>query len=240
MLFKHPALTICLSLLFIQGCSDNSSILAKDNLPLVYTIDVQQGNVITQEMLAKLKFGMNKKKVRFVMGTPLITDTFHSDRWDYVYTFKEGRNQREQRRVTLFFEDELLARIEGDVVAARGEIQTDSRVVESVEVPPADQPGLFARVKEKLTFGSDKPKIEEKLDDEIVDAVEDDIEELEAETEIEEPESEMMPEEMTNSDKEMEMSEEADQNSEEEEKGFFGSMWEKLSGGGDDEEEVAP
>ena len=86
------------------------------------------------------------------MGTPLITDTFHNDRWDYVYTYKEGREQREQRRVTLFFKDDLLARVEGDVNPARGKIQTDSRTVESVEVPPAKPPGLFSRVKEKLDF----------------------------------------------------------------------------------------
>ncbi len=241
---KHLTLTICLSLLFIQGCSDNSSFLAKDNLPYVHTIDIQQGNVITQEMLAQLEFGMNKKKVRFIMGTPLITDTFHSDRWDYVYTFKEGREQREQRRVTLFFEDELLARVEGDVKAARGEIKTESRIVESVNVPPAEPPGLFSRIKEKLSFGDDdSPNIEKNLDkakkdtDKAVKATQTSIDNELTEDTLPETNVDAAMATKEAAEKQAENNPEADQNAEKE-KGFFGKMWDKL--GGDDEAEVNP
>ncbi|MFK8068722.1 MAG: outer membrane protein assembly factor BamE [Gammaproteobacteria bacterium] len=226
---KHLALTICLSLLFLQGCSDNSSFLAKDNLPYVHTIDIQQGNVITQEMLAQLEYGMDKKKVRFIMGTPLITDTFHSNRWDYVYTFKKAREQREQRRVTLFFEDELLTRVEGDIKAAHGEIKTDSRIVESIEVPPAEAPGLFSRVKEKLSLGEDDaPNLEKKVDEAKGDtnkAVE------AAQTSPGGELAEEQEESIVESDPD------AGQNAEEE-KGFFGKMWDKVSS--DSEEEVDP
>ena len=215
---KHHILIFCLTFLFLQGCSNNSSIFSKDNLPLVHRVDVQQGNVITQDMLAKLKLGMEKKKVRFIMGTPLITDTFHNDRWDYIYTYKEGREQREQRRVTLFFKDDLLARVDGDVNPARGKIQTDSRTVESVEVPPAEPPGLFSRVKEKLTFGKDKPKVEQESGDEAVQAVESEIENEQAEV-SEKSDLEVTPEDAT------EMVEESTET--EEEKGFFGEMWEE-------------
>ncbi len=162
MSLKHLIVTTPLILLLTQGCSNNSSIFSKDRLPLVHKVDVQQGNVITQEMLAKLQTGMTKKKVRFIMGTPLISDTFHTDRWDYVYTYKDGRELREQRRVTLFFKEELLSRVGGDIVAAHGEIKLKSNNVESVDVPPAKPLGVFSQVKDKLSFDKDKPRSEQK------------------------------------------------------------------------------
>ena len=81
----------------------------------VYRVDVQQGNVLTEEMLAQLSPGMEKRKVRFLLGTPLLVDTFNQDRWDYIYTIARGGGTIGRRQVTLFFEDERLARIEGDV-----------------------------------------------------------------------------------------------------------------------------
>ena len=56
-----------------------------------YLVDVRQGNYVTQDMVAQLKPGMTKDQVRFALGTPLVTDVFHGDRWDYVYRFKPGR-----------------------------------------------------------------------------------------------------------------------------------------------------
>lgn len=89
---------------------------ACSNVPFgVYRVDVQQGNVLTEEMLAQLTPGMDKRKVRFLLGTPMLVDTFNQDRWDYIYTLARGGGTLEQRQVTLFFEDERLARIEGDV-----------------------------------------------------------------------------------------------------------------------------
>nr|VFJ62305.1 MAG: SmpA / OmlA family protein [Candidatus Kentron sp. FW] len=96
---------------------DLSNIVDKIPLPnIVHKIDIQQGNVITQEMVDRLKPGMNKRRVLFVLGTPLIVSAFNRDRWDYVYTFQPGGGEREQRKLTLFFEDNRLQRIEGDVV----------------------------------------------------------------------------------------------------------------------------
>ena len=230
---KHPILTICLTFLLLQGCSNNSSIFSRDNLPLVHRIDVQQGNVITQDMLAKLELGMEKKKVRFIMGTPLISDTFHNDRWDYIYTYKKGRDTREQRRVTLFFEKDLLARIDGDVVAARGKIPTDTRKMESVEVPPADPPGLFSRVKEKMTFGDDKPEVDKKVSDETTESIEPEMESKEAKV------SEELDLEMDSEDVIDVPLKTTDDSTEEEEKGFFGRMWDKVSGD-NDKTEVDP
>lgn len=81
----------------------------------IYKIDVQQGNVVTQEMLDQLAVGMSMSKVRFIMGTPIIVDVFHQQRWDYVYNFQAGGGEREQRRISLFFNKGNLARIDGDI-----------------------------------------------------------------------------------------------------------------------------
>jgi outer membrane protein assembly factor BamE len=83
-----------------------------------YKIDIQQGNFVTQEMAAQLKAGMSKEQVRFVLGTPLLADVFHADRWDYVYWRGRPGVPREQKKLTVFFEDGKLMRLDGDGVAA--------------------------------------------------------------------------------------------------------------------------
>ena len=83
-----------------------------------YRIDIQQGNFISSDMVAQLKPGMSKEQVRLVLGTPLLTDIFHADRWDYVYRFERAGAKPEQRTLTVFFEDGKLPRLDGDVVAA--------------------------------------------------------------------------------------------------------------------------
>jgi len=89
-----------------------------DDLPIItpYRIVIQQGNFITQDMVAKLKRGMSREQVRFVLGTPLVADMFHANRWDYVFYREYPNKTREERRVSVFFENDRLARVEGDVV----------------------------------------------------------------------------------------------------------------------------
>lgn len=81
----------------------------------IYRIDVTQGNILTQEMVDRLEPGMTRRQVRAIMGTPVLRDPFHADRWDYVYWFQPGGGEPEQRRVALFFENDRLVRIEGDL-----------------------------------------------------------------------------------------------------------------------------
>lgn len=83
-----------------------------------YRADTQQGNVVTAEMVSTLKPGMTKRQARYALGTPLVTDPFHQDRWDYVYSFQKGNGQRSQQRLTLIFKNEALAKIEGDLAQA--------------------------------------------------------------------------------------------------------------------------
>lgn len=102
-------------LLAVAGCGSWSNPI--DRLS-PHRIDIQQGNVITQEMLDKLKPGMTPSQVRFILGTPLIVDPFRANRWDYVYHHEKGGRLVEHRRVTAVFENEKLKGLEGDVVAA--------------------------------------------------------------------------------------------------------------------------
>jgi outer membrane protein assembly factor BamE len=82
-----------------------------------YKPEIQQGNYVSQELISQVKPGMTREQVRFLLGTPLLTDIFHADRWDYVYWREQTNGKREQRRVALFFTDNKLARMEGDVVS---------------------------------------------------------------------------------------------------------------------------
>ncbi|GAB2182304.1 hypothetical protein DLREEDagrD3_25270 [Denitratisoma sp. agr-D3] len=84
-----------------------------------YRIDVNQGNYITQDMVAQLKPGQSQEQVRFILGSPLIVDAFHGgNRWDYLYRFQPGSSQQVQtRRLVVFFTDGKLTRVGGDVMA---------------------------------------------------------------------------------------------------------------------------
>lgn len=75
-----------------------------------YRPDVQQGNVISQAMVDQLEQGMSKRQVLNVLGTPLVSDPFHNDRWDYLYTFRKGSKAtiQDQSQLTVLFEDERL------------------------------------------------------------------------------------------------------------------------------------
>lgn len=110
---RHVFLLAAAVAIFSSGCS------VVDKLR-PYRIDVRQGNLVTQEMVSQLKKGMTREQVRFALGTPLLDDIFHADRWDYVYRFTEGHGEPEQRKLTLHFENDQLVRVAGDVVAKSG------------------------------------------------------------------------------------------------------------------------
>ncbi|WP_413043149.1 outer membrane protein assembly factor BamE [Pseudomonas sp. YJ42] len=89
--------------------------LAGCSFPGVYKVDIQQGNVVTQDMIDQLRPGMTRSQVRFIMGNPLITDTFHANRWDYLYSIQPGGSQRQQERVSLVFNaNDQLTGLAGD------------------------------------------------------------------------------------------------------------------------------
>lgn len=94
------------------------------DFPGVYKIGIAQGNIITQEMVDQLRPGMTKRQVIFVMGTPLVRDPYHQDRWDYIYSFQPGGGVRGQERISVFFIDDELVSFTGDFVPTDSLIPT--------------------------------------------------------------------------------------------------------------------
>ena len=83
---------------------------------LTYKLEVQQGNYITEDMIAKLKPGMTRSQVRFLLGTPLLVDPFHADRCDYLYRVYYDGRVTEDKQFTVFFSGDAMARFEGSVM----------------------------------------------------------------------------------------------------------------------------
>lgn len=150
------------SLLAISGCSQSLiPSLPTPTMPFIHRIDIQQGNVVTQEMVAQLRLGMNKKKVRFIMGTPIIVDTFHANRWDYIYTYQAGGGDTERRLVsTIFNDDGKLIRLKGDVKRALGRLEVNKHQDTSIQVPGEYKKSLLAKLKDSMPFtGEDESDI---------------------------------------------------------------------------------
>jgi outer membrane protein assembly factor BamE len=106
-----------------------------------YKIDIQQGNVVTQEMVAKLKAGMTRSQVRFVLGSPLVVDPFHADRWDYVYLYQKQGVADDRRRLTVIFDEDKLVRVAGDVVITDSALEVEKPAVKTpAPATPAPKP----------------------------------------------------------------------------------------------------
>ncbi|PKO34606.1 MAG: outer membrane protein assembly factor BamE [Betaproteobacteria bacterium HGW-Betaproteobacteria-7] len=153
------------SLLIAASCVALGACSAKPSFINEYKIDVQQGNVLGQDMVAQLKPGQTRDQVRFLLGTPLIADMFHQERWDYVYRFQSGKTgEVESRRFAVFFNGEgRLARVDGDVaVADTSELAMPaarSRLVDlgtlpadAAPLPPRQEPGFFSRMMNMFGF----------------------------------------------------------------------------------------
>lgn len=128
----------------LAGCATEGGF----KLPGVYRVDIQQGNVIEQETVNRLRPGMDKNQVRFIMGTPAVLDPFHAAQWDYIYTISERGGEREQRHVRVYFEDDILSRVEGDIVPSAGDESEMLRQSRTVEVPIQhdSERGFFKRI----------------------------------------------------------------------------------------------
>lgn len=143
----------------MAGCSSVPRIVNE------YKIDVQQGNVLTQDMVSQLKPGLTKDQVRFVLGTPMLMDMFHANRWDYAYRLQKGSTgDVEMRKFSTFFDaDGKLIRVAGDVAAAQAsdasaEPESQSREIDLGSVsadtvaPPIEDKGFFGKMMESVGF----------------------------------------------------------------------------------------
>jgi outer membrane protein assembly factor BamE len=103
----------------------------------VYKLDVQQGNLVSQEMVSKLKKGMTKSEVRQTLGTPLLMDPFHGNRWDYFFSTEVRGRTTDRTRFSVFFQDDKLVSITGDIKAA---LPTAAAAPASATAPAAANP----------------------------------------------------------------------------------------------------
>lgn len=147
--------------MLLVACSTKPSFINE------YKIDIQQGNVLSQEAVAQLKPGQTRDQVRFLLGTPMIADIFHQQRWDYVYQYRNGQTGKvESRKFTVFFDAEgRLQRAAGDIAVAEvGELTaptTKTRLIDlgsltgetaDKPLPPREEPSYFRRTMDMLGF----------------------------------------------------------------------------------------
>lgn len=121
-------IALAASMAALSACSSVDR--ASNNLVNVitpYKIDIVQGNFVSREQAAALKIGMSRNQVKNILGTPLLMSVFHAERWDYVFTFNRQGREPQSRRVSVFFKDEVLARIEAD------ELPTEAEFVASLD-----------------------------------------------------------------------------------------------------------
>lgn len=126
---KYLKYSLCI-LLFCLLASCSSKLLT------VHKIDVQQGNALEAEAVNKVELGMTQEQVQFILGSPLITDSFHPDRWDYIYFYRPGYGEKERRQFTLIFDrgevieidKHNIANIKSDNIPADGADNTNQEV----------------------------------------------------------------------------------------------------------------
>ena len=140
--------------LALSGCGSFLSRDQLDNFSITYKINIQQGVVVTQEMADQLKPGMTRDQVKFVLGTPILADPVHANRWDYPFRFQPGRGRIEERRFTTYFENDRLARFDGDPLPTEEEFAA-SRNFATTKVAKAPPLGPA----KPLTPGSTGPDI---------------------------------------------------------------------------------
>ena len=93
-----------------------AALLAATVTGCVYHVDVQQGNLLEAKDVEAVKIGMTRSQVRFLLGTPAVTDSFHHDRWDYMYYYRQGRSRIADRAwVIVYFDGDRVREVQGDV-----------------------------------------------------------------------------------------------------------------------------
>ena len=156
MCYRH--LIYFLSFIFLAACSVKSPIDYFE--AKIYKLDVQQGNIITAEMLMGLKPGMTRAQVKYVLGTPLIQDSFHENRWDYIYKMIKDDRLIEERHVVVRFEDDELVDVKGDIIQSNdiligAETEKQSKVITLTEADYEEQKKDKNSILSRLKFWED-------------------------------------------------------------------------------------
>lgn len=136
----HLAALVLLTLtLPLGGCAGADGERHFRLLPGVHRFPIQQGNVVTQDMIDKLQPGMTRAQVRFVLGTPLVADTFDQSRWDYLYTLHRTSGQKLREQVTIHFDDDRLVGISGDYLPSGAAVPPGTEPQPQPETEPDDR-----------------------------------------------------------------------------------------------------
>lgn len=134
---------------------------ALDNLPGVYHIDIQQGNIIDQDMIDQLRPEMTERQVLYILGSPMLVDTFHQKRWDYLYSVQPGGEDRQQKKISIFFNKEnLVSGIQGDFRPSSTPVNKPSHET-TIDVPKREvELTMWQKIKSLLGFDDidDTPK----------------------------------------------------------------------------------
>lgn len=167
---KSLFLITCLSL---SGCST-----VLNNLPGVYTLEIQQGNIVDQDMINQLRPNMDKRQVLYIMGSPMVTDFFHKNRWDYIYSLRPSGGDQVQKRVSLVFKGdegfEKLAGLYGDFKPTNLPVEKPS-TEQTIDLPKRELDKTMWEVISGLFYDeadnetqvnkADKPTKDDKQDD---------------------------------------------------------------------------
>ncbi|WP_428421481.1 outer membrane protein assembly factor BamE [Methylibium sp.] len=132
------AVCLLVAPLVLGGCTAmRSSTDSLFGLITPYRVEVVQGNVVTQEMAAAVKPGMTRAQVRDVLGSPLLADIFHADRWDYVFTIRRQGTAYQQRRVTVLFDGDTMKSFEADELPSEREFvaSIDTKSTKGAKLP---------------------------------------------------------------------------------------------------------
>ncbi|VUD41163.1 Outer membrane protein assembly factor BamE [Thalassocella blandensis] len=117
------AVSLTIWFIFLSGISACSSL----RFPGVYKVTIQQGNYLEEDMIEKLKPGLTKEQVRYIMGTPLIEDTFNQNQWDYYYNVKLGDEDLRTNHFTVYFENDTLTHWDGDYTPINKQVEKDQQ-----------------------------------------------------------------------------------------------------------------
>lgn len=134
---------VAFALVALVGCQSTKTVTDKirsiEAPAVVYKTEVVQGNFVSSEQVAALRAGMPKGQVKNILGTPLLTDIFHEDRWDYVFTIARDGKVQTPRKLTTFFKGEILDRWEGDVMPSEADfVKTLNSGRKLEKVPPLE------------------------------------------------------------------------------------------------------
>jgi outer membrane protein assembly factor BamE len=144
-IFHRLAACVCASLA-LSSCQTVDKYMPTLHSYGIYKLDINQGNYITQDMVEKLKIGQTTTQVRTILGTPLLADPFHVDRWDYIYRYTRQDKLIERREFRVFFTDQKLARWEGDELPQSATELNRIAAERSLGQPPAsDERSLWQR-----------------------------------------------------------------------------------------------